>query len=76
MKTNPDGTLRFKASLDIKGYEQMQGINFDETYSPVSKMTTFRYLMSRATAQKDWKLQQPDVFTVFLNPAINKEVYM
>jgi len=75
MKTNPDGTLRYKARLVIKGYEQMQGIDFDETYAPVSKMTTLRYLMCR-TAQEDWEMDQLDVVTVFLNPAIDKEVYM
>jgi len=74
-KTNPDGTLRYKARLVIKGYEQMQGIDFDETYAPVSKMTTLRCLMSRA-AQEDWEMDQRDVVTAFLNPAIDKEVYM
>jgi len=53
----------------------MQGINYDETYTPVSKMTTLRYLMCRA-AQEDWEMDQLDVVTAFLNPAIDKEVYM
>jgi len=75
MKTNPDGTLRYKARLVIKGYEQMQGIDFDETYAPVSKMTTLSYLMCRAT-QEDWEMDLLDVVTAFLNPAIAKKVYM
>ena len=70
-----NGTLRYKARLVIKGYEQMQGISFDETYAPVIKMTTLRYLISRAV-QKDWEMDELDVITAFLNPAINKEVYM
>jgi len=74
-KTNPDSTLRYKARLVIKGYEQMQGIDFDETYAPVSKMTTLRYLMCR-TAQEYWEMDQLNVVTAFLNPAIDKEVYM
>ena len=74
-KTNPDGTLRYKARLVIKGYEQMQGIDFDETYALVSKMTTLRYLISRA-AHEDWEIDQLDVVTAFLNPAIDKEAYM
>jgi hypothetical protein len=41
-KTNPDSTLRYKARLVIKGYEQVQGIDFEETYAPVSKMPTLR----------------------------------
>jgi len=74
-KTNPDGTLRYKARLIIKGYEQMPGIDFDETYAPVSMMTTLRYPICRAT-QEDWEIDQLDVITAFLNPAIDKEVYM
>jgi len=74
IKTNPDGTL-------IQSYACFQrlwtdaGHRFDETYAPVSKMTTLRYLMSRA-AQEDWDMDQLDVVTAFLNPAIDKEVYM
>ena len=75
MKMNPDGTLRYKARLVIKGYGQMQGIDFDETYAPISKMTTLHYLMCRAV-QEDWNMDQLDIVTTFLNPAINKEVYM
>jgi len=74
-KTNPNSTLRYKARLVIKGNEQMQGIDFDETYAPVSKMTTLCYLMCRA-AQEDWEMDQLDAVTAFLNPAIDKEVYM
>jgi len=59
---NPDGTLRYKARIVIKGYEQMQGIDFNETYAPVSKMTTLRYLMCRAD-QEDWEMDQHDVVT-------------
>jgi len=53
----------------------MQGIDFDETYAPVSKITTLHYLMCRAV-QEGWEMDQLDVVTAFLNPAIDKEVYM
>jgi hypothetical protein len=42
-KHNPDGSVRYKACLVIKGYEQT---GFGETYAPVGKLTTFRYLIS------------------------------
>jgi hypothetical protein len=74
-KTNPDDTLRYKARLVIKGYEQVQGVDFEETYAPVSKMPTLCYLMACA-AQGGWEIDQLDVVTAFLNPAIDKEVYM
>jgi hypothetical protein len=47
-KTNPDDTLRYKARIVIKGYEQVQGVDFEETYAPVSKISTLRYLMACA----------------------------
>ena len=43
-KHNPDGSVRYKARLVIKGYEQT---DFGETYASVGKLTTFRYLISQ-----------------------------
>ena len=74
-KMNPDGTLRYKARLVIKEYEQVQGVDFEETYAPDSKLPTLRYLMSCAT-QGGWKIDQLDIVTAFLNLAIDKDVYM
>jgi len=42
-KHYPDGTLRYKARLVVKGYEQVKGVDFDETYAPVGKLTTLCY---------------------------------
>jgi hypothetical protein len=70
-KTNPDGTTRYKARLVIKGYEQKEGIDYDETYAPVSKMATFRLLLALA-AQHDWNVDHMDVVTAFLNPKIDR----
>ena len=42
-ETNPDGSMRHKARLVIKGYMQS---DWGETYAPVGKLTTFRYLAS------------------------------
>ena len=76
VKHNPDGTVRFKARLVIKGYEQRKGKDFDQTYAPVSHLSSFRLLLGLASARK-WQIDQLDVVTAFLNPVIDKEnVYM
>jgi len=74
-KHNPNGTIRYKARLVIKGYEQVEGISFDETYAPVGTMSTLRYLLS-FVARNEWKIDHLDVVTAFLNPEIDAEVYM
>ena len=74
-KRNPNGTIRYKARLVIKGYEQIRGVDFDETYTSVGKLITLRYLLSFA-AQNNYKIDHLDVVTAFLNPEIDAEVYM
>jgi hypothetical protein len=74
-KQNPDGSVRHKARLVIRGFEQVAGIDFDETYAPVGKLTTLRYMLCQA-ALKGWKIDHLDVVTAFLNPKIDYDVYM
>jgi len=75
-KVNPDGSTRYKARLVIKGYEQKEGIDYDETYAPVSKMATFRLLLALAV-QYGWDVDHMDVVTAFLNPKIDHDnIYM
>jgi len=73
-KHYPDGTLRYKARLVVKGYEQVKGVDFDETYAPVGKLTTLRYLLC-FMAYNTWESDHLDVVTAFLNPEIDKVVY-
>jgi len=61
-KINPDGSTWYKARLVIKGDEQKEGIDYDETYVPVSKMATFRLILVLAT-QYDWDIDHMDVVT-------------
>jgi hypothetical protein len=75
-KMNPDGSTRYKARLVIKGYEQKEGIDYDETYTPVSKMVTFRLVLALA-AQYGWDVDHMHVVTAFLNPKIDRDnIYM
>ena len=64
---------KYKASFVARGFTQKEGINYDETFAPVSKYTTIRTIIS-LEAVFGWKLHQMDVKTAFLNGKIEEEV--
>ncbi|GJY59915.1 retrovirus-related pol polyprotein from transposon TNT 1-94, partial [Tanacetum coccineum] len=66
---------RYKARLVAQGYNQQEGIDYDETYAPVARLESIRILLAYACAL-DFKLFQMDVKSAFLNGFINEEVYV
>ncbi len=66
---------RYKARLVAKGYAQTYGINYEETYSLIAKMTTIRAIIVMVVA-KGWFLHQMDVKNVFLHGDLQEEMYM
>ena len=58
-----------------KGFRQKQGIDYDETFSPVAMLKSIRILLAIA-AYHDYEIWQMDVKTAFLNGFLEEEVYM
>ena len=66
---------RFKARLVAKGFTQKEGIDYKETFSPVSKKDSLRIIMT-LVAHFDLELHQMDVKTAFLNGNLDEDIYM
>ncbi|GJY15917.1 zf-CCHC domain-containing protein [Tanacetum coccineum] len=57
-----------------KGYNQQEGIDYDEAYAPIARLESIRILLAYACAcALDFKLFQMDVKSAFLNSFINEE---
>jgi hypothetical protein len=69
----PDG--RYKARLVAKGFTQIEGIDFQETFSPVARYEAIRFLLAH-TALEDWELEAMDIKTAFLYGKLDEEIYM
>ena len=66
-KTNVDGNVQIhKARLVTKGYGQVHGIDYDETYSPVAMLKSVRIVLA-IVAYFNYEIWQMDVKTAFLH---------
>ena len=66
---------RYKAQLVAKGFTQEHGIDYEETFSPVTRYESIRYLLAHA-ALEDWEIEAMDVKTAYLYGKLKEEIYM
>ena len=75
-KLKADGSIeKYKARLVAIGFRHKENIDFFDTYSPVTRITSIRVLFA-ITAIHVFVIHQMDVKTTFLNGVLEKEIYM
>ncbi|KAH9699146.1 hypothetical protein KPL71_024234 [Citrus sinensis] len=75
-KRGVDGRVEtFKARLVVEGFTQKEGINYEETFSPVAMLKSIRILLS-IVAVLDYEIWQMDVKIAFLNGHLEENIYM
>jgi hypothetical protein len=75
-KTYKDGNVHiYKTRLVAKGFKQIHGIDYDESFSPVVMLKSVQILLA-ITAYFDYQIWQMDVKMAFLNENLTKDVYM
>ena len=75
-KLKADGSIdKYSARLVVKGYKQKGGVDYFDTYSLVTRITSIRMLVAIATLH-NLEIHQMDVKIAFLNGELNEEIYM
>ena len=76
IKHAADGSIeKFKARFLARGFSQVEGVDYEESFALVARYTSICSIISIA-AEMGWKIHQMDVKTAFLNGFIQEEVYI
>jgi hypothetical protein len=76
VKQAADGSVeKYKARFVARGFSQIEGIDYDETFATVTRYSSIRSILA-LSAQMGWHIYQMDVKTTFLNGIIEEEVYI
>ncbi|RVW15490.1 Retrovirus-related Pol polyprotein from transposon TNT 1-94 [Vitis vinifera] len=75
IKNEHDGSKHYKARLVVKGFQQKEGIDYTEIFSPIVKMLTIRLVLGMVAAE-NLHLEQLDMKTAFLHGDLEEDLYM
>ena len=75
LKKDDKKLLKYKARLVMKGFDQKQGIDFDEIFSPVVKICSIRVMLGLAASMNP-ELEQLDIKTAILHGDLDEEIFM
>ena len=76
IKYAADGSVeKFKARFVARGFSQIEGVDYSETFAPIAPYTSIRSVIS-LVAEMGWKIHQMDVKTAFLHGMIEEEIYI
>jgi hypothetical protein len=67
-------TVEYKVRLVAQGFSQKEGIDYDQAYSPVASMDTFKVVLTLA-ARYGWQIHSMDVDSAYLNGELNHKIY-
>ena len=68
-------TWKYKGRLVAKGFSQVQGVDYHDTFAPVAKMDSICLVLA-ISASKHWEVHHMDVKSAFLHGYIHEEIYM
>lgn len=76
VKHGADGSVeKYKAKFVTKGFSQVEGIDYDETFSPVARHSSIKTILALA-AQMGQKIHRMDMKTTFLNGVVEEDIHM
>ena len=76
IKKDSEGWIaKYKACLVARGFTQVYGVDYTETFAPVAKLASLRTILAMA-AREDWPIEVFDFLSAFLNSTLDEEIFM